>query len=299
MESPDISEFQKTIECLATLMKSRDILEDEDWELAWDGLSNLYVETTKIFRENPELYESLETSFPAKRYLKKIVSFAKDVKILLNAANSPRLRIYFRNRFSIRSLDQISSTTGLPLTIKDWDIVALKALQEANRRKPEEVEHEALPSKVRADGQKLVKSRTPTPRTFVHCECVILTYMLFHPEDFFISYIGVSKHSCRGCSHAIASVNLVKGTRIYTKGCHHKWYYPWKFPPLPKDIESRAVNHIYGEVADSLEIIMQASGPKRNKLYPIAITIPSQTIGTQISKGRARGIYLDSIKILE
>lgn len=28
------------------------------------------------------------------------------------------------------------------------------------------------------------------------------------------------------------------------------WYYPWKFPPLPKDIEGTAVNHMYGEVAD-------------------------------------------------
>lgn len=114
IESPEISDFQKTIECLATLMKCRDILDDEDWELAWDGLSNLQVETTKMFREKPDLYESFETNFPAKRYLEKVVSFAKDIKILLNAANSPRLRPYFRNRFSIQSLDPISNTTGLP-----------------------------------------------------------------------------------------------------------------------------------------------------------------------------------------
>lgn len=250
IESPEISDFQKTIECLATLMKCRDILDDEDWELAWDGLSNLQVETTKMFREKPDLYESFETTFPAKRYLEKVVSFAKDIKILLNAANSPRLRPYFRNRFSIQSLDPISSTTGLPSTIKEWENVALKALQEANRRKAEELEYEALPSKIRADGQKLVKSRSPTPRNFVHCECVILSYMAFHPEEVFISYVGISKLCCRGCSYAITAVNLVKGTGICTKGCHHKWYYPWKFPPLPKVIEGTAVNHMYGEVAD-------------------------------------------------
>ena len=250
IQTPEILEFQKTIEGLAKMMRRRDILDDGEWELVWRGLSNLQVETAKIFRENSDLCKSLATNFPAQRYLEKVVSFAKDVRILLNAANSPRLRNHFRNRFFICSLDPISSAAGLPSTVKDWETVAFKALQEANSRKPEDLEYEVLPSKVRADGQKLVKSRTPTPRTFVHCECVILSYMLFHPEEFFINYIGVSKLCCRGCSHAIASVNLVKGTRINTKGCHHKWYYPWKFPPLPKDIESTAVNHMYGEVAE-------------------------------------------------
>lgn len=142
---------------------------------------------------------------------RKVVSFAKDVRILLNAADSPRLRDYLRDWFSIHSLDPLSSTAGLPSTIKDWEIVASKALQEANSRKPEELEYEALSSKVRADGQNLVKTRTPTPRNFMHYECVILSYMLLYPEEFLISYIGVSKSCCRGCSHAIASTNMVKG----------------------------------------------------------------------------------------
>lgn len=80
MECPEIIEFQKTIEGLATLMESRDILEDEDWELAWDGLGNLQVETAKMFRENPDLFESMAKTFPAQRYLEKVVSFAKDIK---------------------------------------------------------------------------------------------------------------------------------------------------------------------------------------------------------------------------
>lgn len=250
IESPEILEFQKTIEGLATLMESRDILEDEDWELAWDGLSNLQVETLKMSRENPDLFESMAKTFPAQRYLEKVVSFAKDIRILLNAANSPRLRHHFKIPFYVKILDPISSVTALPSSIKGWEDVASKALQEANRRKPKELEYEILPSKVRADGRKLVETRTPTPRTFVHCECVILSHMLFHPEELFISYIGVSKICCRGCSQAISSVNLINGMRIYTKGCHHKWYYPWKFPPVPESIKSEAVNDMYEKVAD-------------------------------------------------
>lgn len=249
MESPEILEFQKTIEALAGLMERRDTLEDEDWELACDGLSNLQVETAKMFRENPDLFESMAKTFPAQRYLEKVVSFAKDIRILLNAANSPRLRNLFRIPFYIKTLEPISSATALPSTIKGWEDVASKTLQEANRRKPEDLQYEALPSKVRADGRKLVQTRTPTPRNFVHCECVILSHILFHPEELFVNYIGVSKLCCRGCSHVITSVNLARGMRIYTKGCHHKWYYPWKFPPVPESIKSKAVNHMYGEIA--------------------------------------------------
>lgn len=76
-------------------MKSRDILEDEDWELAWDGLSNLQVETAKMFGENPDLFESLAETFPAQRYLEKVVSFARDTDYEGSGAkNLPR---FFQN----------------------------------------------------------------------------------------------------------------------------------------------------------------------------------------------------------
>lgn len=74
--------------------------------------------------------------------------------------------------------------------------------------------------------------------------------MLFHPEKLFINYIGVSKLCCRGCSHVIKSVSSAKGMRIFTKGCHHKWYYPWKFPPVPEAIKSKAVKHMYEGIAN-------------------------------------------------
>ena len=30
----------------------------------------------------------------------------------------------------------------------------------------------------------------------------------------------------------LSAVNKVFGSNFLTKGCHHKWYYPWRFPPL-------------------------------------------------------------------
>lgn len=250
IDSPELSLFQEVIEGLAELMRERDTLLDKDWDLVWDGLSNLQVETTKVLRDNPDLFELTTKTFPAKRYLEKMFGFVTDIKILLNAANFPRLRNHFKIPFVIKTLEPIDSTTALPSSIKGWEEVASKALKEVNSAKTEELEYEVLPSKVRSDAQKLVQTRTTTPRNFVHCECIILSHMLFHREELFINYIGVSKLCCRGCSFVITSVNFVHGMRIYTKGCHHKWYYPWKFPPIPEAIKSKVVKHTYEKIAN-------------------------------------------------
>lgn len=72
IQAPEILEFQKTIEGLAKMMRRRHILDDEDWELNWSGLSYLQVETAEIFRENPDLCGSLAITLPAQRHLEKL-----------------------------------------------------------------------------------------------------------------------------------------------------------------------------------------------------------------------------------
>lgn len=82
-----------------------------------DGLSHLQVETTKLFRDNLDLSELMAKTFPAEGYLEQVVGFAKDIRILLNAANSPRLRTHFKNPFTIISLAPIGAAAALPSTI--------------------------------------------------------------------------------------------------------------------------------------------------------------------------------------
>lgn len=72
IQAPEILEFQKTIEGLAKMMRRRQILYDEDWELTWSGLSNLQVETAEMFRENPDLCELLAINFPTQQFLEKL-----------------------------------------------------------------------------------------------------------------------------------------------------------------------------------------------------------------------------------
>lgn len=122
------------------MMRERDTLLDKDWDLVWDGLSNLQVETTKVLRDNPDLFELTTKTFPAKRYLEKMFGFVTDIKILLNAANFPRLRNHFKIPFVIKTLEPIDSTNALPSSIKSWEEVASKALKEVNSAKTEELE---------------------------------------------------------------------------------------------------------------------------------------------------------------
>ena len=69
-----------------------------------------------------------------------------------------------------------------------------------------------------------------------NCECQLALHFLKkslnQPRPY--SYIGVSKLSCRGCDIFPSALNKVYGSKFYAKGCHHKWYYPWRFPPLPQ-----------------------------------------------------------------
>lgn len=68
IESTELSLIQQTVKGLATLMKDRDILSDRCWDLVWDGLSHLQVETTRLFRDNVDLSNLMAKTFPATRY---------------------------------------------------------------------------------------------------------------------------------------------------------------------------------------------------------------------------------------
>lgn len=182
--------------------------------------------------------------------LDKVVAVLKDVKIMLNAANSPRLRQYFLRDFTIITFNPIGPFPfPLPKIEDGWQGVVQKALQEINKARTEQGEEfEAVATKVKADTQRLA-NRTMSAANYVHCECILLSYMLAHGSERYISYIGMSKLCYRGCFHLINAANTIYGTRVATKGCHHKWYYPWRIPPFPATKESALVKFMYAEIA--------------------------------------------------
>lgn len=221
------------------------------WDNIWDGLKTVHALTSETFKDEPDICKAVEQTFPVKRYLEKSAGVTKDVKIPLNAANSPQLRRHFKAHFSIETVDPIGPTAALlPSTINARENLAFKALEKTNRGKLErgEMEWEAVAGKVRADAQR-VNSLAPPPKHSVHCECILLSYLLFDLEQSFVNYIGVSELCCRGCFQLIQSANFANGTRFATKGCQHKWYYPWKFPPITETTKNVVVKRMYTDLA--------------------------------------------------
>lgn len=233
-------------------MKARSSFSDSDWDELWDVLEALHVLNGKICWENPDdIYDTTMKVFPLQRYLDKVVAVLRDVKIMLNAANSPQLRQYFVKDFTITTVDPIGPFSfPLPKSEDDWQAVFQIALQELNKARTEqgEEEFEAVATKIKADAQRLA-NRTMSATNYVHCECILLSYMLAHGSEQYISYIGVSKLCCQGCFHLINTANSIYGTRIITKGCHHKWYYPWRIPEFPAAKELALVKCFYAKIA--------------------------------------------------
>lgn len=243
--------IQKLVQRLAHYIEARSTFQDSNWDHLWDGLELLQQLTEKIDWEDPDdVYESILNVFPLRRYLDKVVAVLKDIKILLNAANSPRRGQYFTKEFTITT---VNSTDPFPFQLANsedgWQAVIKKALQEINKAKVKqgEEEFEAVATKIKSDAQRLA-TRVMSATNLVHCECILLSYMLAHGSERYIRYIGVSKLCCRGCFHLIRAANTVYGTSFATKGCHHKWYYPWRIPHFPVTKESAVVKCVYGEI---------------------------------------------------
>lgn len=232
-------------------MNARSTFSDSDWDELWDVLEALHVLNGKIPWGDPDDIYGTVKFFSLQRYLDKVVAVLRDVKILLNAANSPQLRQYFLRKFTITTVNPIGPFPfPLPKSEDLWQGVVKIALQELNKARTEqgEEEFEAVAAKIKADAQRLA-SRPMSATNYVHCECILLSYMLAHGSERFISYIGGSKLCCQGCFHLINTANTVYGTRIATKGCHHKWYYPWRIPPFPASKESAIAQCLYAKIA--------------------------------------------------
>lgn len=64
------------------------------------------------------------------------------------------------------------------------------------------------------------------------CECLLVANLI-RPGSFPpVSYIGVSKSSCKACFLWLQAVGEVTGCKFHTQGCHDKLYPKWSAPAL-------------------------------------------------------------------
>ena len=185
--------------------------------------------------------------FDIPRYIMKIVSLSKNIQVLINAANSPRLRSIFGAKLIVTALEPtLLQTYVIPEKSSEWRQVISQVLEEKNRNK-EFGEDEYELTKIAGENaqqiaKKILKYRKDqkdqeeplkdTPN--VHCECRIIQYTFEPGAPQIYSYIGVSKLSCNGCWEYMQAVNSAYATKFQTKGTHQKWYYPWGFAVIPR-----------------------------------------------------------------
>ena len=86
-----------------------------------------------------------------------------------------------------------------------------------------------------------------------HCQCALAHYLTMRHGDSWdnisaFSYIGVSKLSCSACRIWLEAFNGVGQQKIYTRGCHGKWYWPWGMPSAEESLEDILALEFSGEI---------------------------------------------------
>lgn len=137
-------------------------------------------------------------NLPGEKVQEKVASVVKDVTYFPALASFPSK---FDRHNSRPNRPQHNSTS---VDNKRLGRSSLQGLGRNKQRKHWEVECEAVASKIKVDAQRVQNCAQPQ-KGFVHCERILLSWMLSHPEKPFVNYIGVSKRWCRGCFQLIKS----------------------------------------------------------------------------------------------
>ena len=258
----------KAVMTLTEVLEKRADFKDNQWENFADAYHNFDRQVDLLLEENlTYLYERMKKDFPIDRYLMKVTAFSKEIKILLNRANSPRMLPWFRSKLTVQAIAPSGPLNfSLPNSPDEWREVVNSALESINKAKLQAcVElYEEIPSKVTSDIKKII-NKPCNHQIYAHCECTLLAHMHANRDQKFLPHIGVSKLSCRGCFFTIQAVNTVYQTNFHTKGCHNKWYYPWAVPSSFA-ADKAVTSEIYSNLADRFGSVYAGFRSKTQRL---------------------------------
>ncbi|MCJ1348311.1 hypothetical protein MMC31_006542 [Peltigera leucophlebia] len=268
---PPKSRFSVVYRLLMSLTKGlekRADFDDDDWDNFMDAYQSFDRQVDLLLQEDlTSLYGRMKKDFPIDRCLMKLTAFSKNIKILLNRAESPRLLPWFRSRLTIQAIAPSGPLNfSLPNSPDEWREVVNCALESINKAKEQACLelYEEIPSEVMSDVKKII-NKPCNHQIYAHCECTLLAHMHANRDQSFHPHIGLSKLSCRGCFFTIQAVNIVYQTNFHTQGCHNKWYYPWAVPSsLAAD--KAVTSEIYFNLADRFGSVYAGFRPKKQRL---------------------------------
>lgn len=255
--------LEPTIKQLKIIKPALDLpsLTDKIWNCVWIILESIRCRFVEFFSSVKNIENTPLVPFPLFRYLSKVVSVSRDIKVLLHAAYSTRLRALFRRDFQIVNLNGSGYVPfSLPKSRAGWTQLVEDTLRWHNMAAKENGGAPMKLDEIKVQ-QHVVKMSDERPlffkTSFVHCELTIVSYILQSSEQGFLDDIGVSRLSCTGCAQFIQAVEHVSGKRFKVKGTDQKFDYPWAFPNIPPDaLESVAermretISFIFGQTYD-------------------------------------------------
>lgn len=235
-------------------------LADKIWHFVWIVLDGIRFRFDKSSSSLKNIENTSPIPFPLFSYLSKIVSVVRDTKVLMNAAQSNRLSLFFHRDFQIINLSGSEYIPfSLPKSHARWTQLVKNTLRWHNMAAKEngEVMLKSDAGKVKQHVVKMCKRQLLCKTSFVHCELNIVSYILQSSEQGFLDDIGVSELSCTGCAQFIQAVEHVTGMRFKVKGTEQRFDYPWAFPNISHDaLESVAermrgtISFIFGQIYD-------------------------------------------------
>jgi hypothetical protein len=227
--------FAIVFRCLIIL--ERRLFRPKD-DINWTEIGKLFRILSANVDRAKQSYINIPTDFQLQRYLSKVVATPQDIKVLLAVARSPRCRKILQGSFEIISLQKSEPptppTSTIPKTGWEWRSLVDLVLEDRNENKASSDDVlERVDDIVHPHCSKMEECGLDVTDV-IHCECRLALYFLRSDLLRPYSYIGVSKLSCRACGLFLKAVNRVFRSNFMTKGCHLKWYYPWRFPEFPR-----------------------------------------------------------------
>jgi hypothetical protein len=175
-----------------------------------------------------------------------------------------------------------------PTTRDEWSDILEAALQARECQKTQDILKATEGNLVNTDN-KIGGNISGLVNNFTHCECKILQHFItkdLEPKP--LSYIGVSKLACAGCSTVFRIWNNLNHDKRYLcRGSHGKWYFPWAMPGLDKS--NIIANATYEDIADKFANSMVNED---QKYYESDSTAPSVEDGPIIIWDLVRAVEI-------
>lgn len=177
-----------------------------------------------------------------KRAIEKLCTIHFQVGTLIRFAFSRRMRFMLCERdlvITAVNLDALTNKRPMPSTETEW----CKVLQGVFDR--QELLFDGTPEVARANEKEIFRKALAQGSPIMHCECLLVAYLLCRGTFPSVSYIGLSKLSCKPCFLWLQAVSKYTGYQFNTKRSHDKWYSRWSAPALEGNKHKSAIDKLF------------------------------------------------------